>query len=154
MGLMEELNERIQSKTPALAFRAIQPTYTWETVAGYLQHCADNDAGEPIGILNYKLPMADQIDSIKPVKEYLMENLEVEVIGCELGITFTTKSNNSYFSDNDMILWNVLGFSEFKIGEEVRTAEPGDLIYIPKQSDFYFNPKTARSYVIFSLKGE
>lgn len=152
MGLIEELNERIKERVPALAYRAIQPSYTWETVVGYIQHCADNDAGEPIGILNYKLPVADQLDSIKPVREYLTNNLEVEIVGCELGATLTTKSNDKYFSDNDLILWNVLGFSDLKITDEERTVEPGDLIYIPKETDFWFNPKTARSYVIFSLK--
>lgn len=152
--MMEELNERIKDKVPSLAYRAIQPSFTWETAVGYLQHCADIAAGEPIGMLNYKLPMADQIDSIKPVKDYLTENLDVEVIGCELGITFTTLSVDKYFSDNDLILWNVLGYSDFKIAEEDRTVEPGDLVYIPKNTDFYFNPKSSRSYVIFSLKGE
>ena len=71
MGLMEQLNERISEKIATVVPRAIQPTFTWETAIGYLAHCADNESGGPIGIMYYKLPSADQIDSISPVKEYL-----------------------------------------------------------------------------------
>ena len=151
MGLMEELQERIDGGVPALVFKAIEPTYTWETAVGYLQHCADNEVGKPIGILEYKLPLADQIDSIKPVKEYLNENLKLEVLGVDMYVSLTTKNEFKYKSSNDILLYNVIGYSDFDILGEQRTVEPGDLIYIPKDTEYNFKPLMARSYVIFSL---
>ncbi len=153
--MMEELNDRIKNKTPALVYKAIEPTYGWDTAVGYIQHCADNEVGQPIGIMDYKLPLADQIDSVSPVKEYLNENLDVEVIGVDMYVTLTTKSELKYISSNDILLYNVIGFSELNVLGEERTAEPGDLIYIPKDTEYSFKPLMARSYVIFSLaKGE
>lgn len=151
MGLMEELNDRIKNKTPALVYKAIEPTYGWDTAVGYIQHCADNEVGQPIGIMDYKLPMADQIDSVTPVKEYLNENLECEILGVDMYVTLTTKSELKYISSNDILLYNVIGFSELNVLGEERTAEPGDLIYIPKDTEYSFKPLMARSYVIFSL---
>lgn len=153
MGMIEELNERIESKTPSLIYKAIQPTFTWETVIGYLQHCADNNVGEPVDILQYKLPLADQIDSIRPVMEYLNENLKAEVIGADLYATITTKGNSKYVGKNDVLLWNVLGTSELKLEDDERTVEQGDLIYIPANTEYTFKPNQARSYVVFSVRG-
>lgn len=155
MGMMEELQERIDTSSPALVYRAIEPTYGWDTVVGYIQHCADNEAGEPIGIMEYKLPLADQIDSVSPVKEYLNENLKVEVVGVDMYATLTTKNDLKYKSNNDILLYNVIGFSELNVLGEERTAEPGDLIFIPKDTEYTFKPLMARSYLVFSLaKGE
>jgi hypothetical protein len=151
MGMIDELNERIETQSPSLVFRAIEPTFTWETAVGYLTHCADNGLGEPIDILNYKLPVADQIDSIRPVKEYLSEHLNPEVLGADLYVTLTTKGEVAYKSKNDVLIWNVLGISELKIEGEDRTVEPGDLIYIPKNIEYTFKPSVARAYVVFSL---
>ena len=78
--MIDELNKKIEAGEPASVFRAIQPTFLWETVVGYLTHCADNNIGEPISILAYKLPYAEQIDSITPVKEYLSENINKEIL--------------------------------------------------------------------------
>ena len=152
MGMMEELNERMASKTPSLIYRAIQPSFTWETVVGYLQHCADNEVGEPVDILQYKLPLADQIDSIRPVKEYLNENLECEILGADLYTTLTTRGNAKYIGKNDVLIWNVLGTSELKLEDEERTVEQGDLLYIPANTEYLFKPNQARAFVVFSVK--
>jgi hypothetical protein len=152
MGMIEELNERIASKTAALVYKAIQPTFTWETAVGYLAHCADNDVGEPVDILQYKLPLADQIDSIRPVMEYLNEQLEIEVVGADMYLTFATKGNSKYVGKNDILLWNVLGTSELKIENQERTVEQGDLIYIPANTEYTLKPNHARAYVVFSIQ--
>ena len=44
MGLIDELNERIDNKVPTVVAKAIQPTFLWETAIGYLTHCADAQA--------------------------------------------------------------------------------------------------------------
>jgi hypothetical protein len=152
MGLIEQLNPQIESSQPAFVYKAIQPSFTWETAVGYLQHCADNQVGEPIDIMQYKLPVADQIDSIRPVFEYLNENLTYEVIGADLYVTLTTTGISKYTSKNDVLLWNVLGTSELKLEDEERTVEQGDLIYIPANTEYILNPKEARAYVVFSLQ--
>ncbi len=152
MGMIEELNERIETQTPSFIYRAIQPTFTWETVVGYLQHCADNDFGEPVDILQYKLPMAEQIDSILPVKEYLNENLKVEVLGADLYATFATKGNCKYKGKNDVLLWNVLGTSELKLEDNERSVKQGDLMYIPANTEYTFKANEARAYVVFSIQ--
>ena len=151
MGLMEQLNERIKEKIPTVVARAIQPTFTWETVIGYLAHCADNEVGGPIGLMYYKLPEADQIDSITPVKEYLSENLEQEIKGVDMYVTLTTKGNYKYSSDNDVLVWNAIGHSELKIEGEDRLLEPGDMIYIPSGMEYEYKPTTARAYIVFAL---
>jgi hypothetical protein len=151
MGLMEQLNERIAEKVPTVVARAIQPTFPWETVIGYLAHCADNQVGGPIGVMYYKLPAADQIDSITPVKEYLNENLEREIKGVDMYVTLTTKGEYKYSSDNDVLIWNAIGHSELKIEEENRLLEPGDMVYIPAGMDYVYKPETARAYIVFAL---
>jgi hypothetical protein len=153
--MIDELKERLDTKTPALVFRAIEPSFGWDTVVGYLQHCADNDAGEPVDILNYRLPMAEQIDSIRPVFEYLNENLDnVEVLGADLYSTFTTRGNVKYSSKNDILIWNVIGQSDLSINEEDRVVEPGDLIYVPANTEYTFKPQGARAYVTFGVRGK
>ena len=151
MGLMEQLNERISEKIPTVVARAIQPTFPWETVIGYLAHCADNQVGGPIGVMYYKLPVADQIDSITPVKEYLNENLTSEIKGVDMYVTLTTKGDYKYSSDNDVLIWNAIGHSEFKLEEEKRLLEPGDLVYIPAGIKYEYKPTTARTYIVFAL---
>jgi len=152
MGVIEELNDRIENGIPALINRAIQPSFTWETVVGYLQHCADNEVGEPISIMSYKLPAAEQIDSIRPVMEYLNEHLNVEIIGADLYPSFTTKADSKYASQTDVIIWNVIGHSEFSINGNERLVEPGDLIYIPADSEYVFKATQSRAYVVFGIQ--
>ena len=151
MGVMEQLNERIESSTATVVTRAIQPTFTWETVIGYLCHCADNEAGGPIAVMYYKLPAADQIDSITPVKEYLSENITNEIVGADMYVSLTTKGDIKYSSENDVLIWNAIGHSELKIFDEDKVIEPGDLIYIPKNTEYKYKPTTARAYVVFAL---
>ena len=151
MGLMEQLNERIKEKIPTVVSRAIQPTFTWETVVGYLAHCADNEVGGPIGMLYYKLPTPDQIDSISPVKEYLNENLERDIIGIDMYVTLTTKGVYKYSSDNDVLLWNAIGHSVLTVEGEERVLEPGDMVYIPSGLQYTYKPETARAYIVFAL---
>jgi hypothetical protein len=151
MGMMVELNKRIREKIPSVVSMAIQPTYTWETAVGYLSHCADNEVGGPIGMMYYKLPMPEQIDSIAPVKNYLNENLEHDIKGVDMYITLTTKGNYKYSSDNDVLVWNSIGYSEIRLGEEKRTLEPGDLFYIPAGIEYEYKPTTARAYIVFAL---
>ena len=151
MGIMEQLNERIESKVATVVTKAIQPTFPWETAIGYLAHCADNEVGGPIDIMYYKLPLADQIDSITPVKDQLNENLNAEIVGADMYITLTTKGNIAYSSENDVLIWNAIGHSELKVFDEERVLEPGDLIYIPKNTEYRYKPSTARVYIVFAL---
>jgi hypothetical protein len=151
---MEQLNERISSNIATVVPRGIQPTFPWETAIGYLAHCADNEVGGPIAIMYYKLPLADQIDSIQPVKEYLSENLSVEVDGADMYVSLTTKNDIKYSSENDVLIWNAIGHSDFRIFEEQRNIEPGDLIYIPRNTEYSYKPTTARVYIVFALRRE
>lgn len=151
MGIMEQLNERIDSKTATLITRAIEPTFPWETAIGYLSHCADNEVGGPIDVLYYKLPLADQIDSIKPVKEYLSENLKQEIVGADMYVTLTTRGDIKYSSKNDVLIWNAIGQSHLKVFDEERDVQPGDMIYIPKDVEYVYKPTTARVYIVFAI---
>ena len=151
MGLIEQLNERIENKVATVVSRAIEPTFTWETAVGYLAHCADNEAGGPIGMMYYKLPAAEQIDSISPVKEYLSENLKRDIIGVDMYVTLTTKGDYKYTSNNDVLLWNALGHSVLKVFDEERLLEPGDLVYIPPGTEYIYKPESARTYIVFAL---
>ena len=150
--MIEELNTQIELSIPSFIYKAIQPTFNWDTAVGYLQHCADNQAGEPVDIMQYRLPVADQVDSIRPVFEYLNENLKYEILGADLYVTLTTKSNSKYTSKNDVLIWNVLGTSELNLEDEERTVEQGDLIYIPANTEYTLTPNEARAYVLFSLQ--
>ena len=87
--MIEELNNKIKNSEPALVVRAIEPTFPWDTAIGYLQHCADNEVGGPVDVLTYKLPYANQIDSITPVYDYLRENIEEEVVSADLYVKLT-----------------------------------------------------------------
>jgi hypothetical protein len=151
MGLMEQLNERIREKIPTVAAKAIQPTFPWETVIGYLTHCADNEVGGPIGVMYYRLPAAEQIDSISPVKDYLNENLELSVKGVDMYVTLTTKGEYKYSSANDVLIWNAIGYSEIKLDDGEKMLEPGDLVYIPAGIKYEYKPTTARAYLVFAL---
>lgn len=148
---MEQLNERITGKVPTIISRAIQPSFTWDTAVGYLTHCADNEVGGPIGLMYYKLPEAAQIDSITPVKEYLSENLEKEILGVDMYVTLTTKGDYKYSSDNDVLVWNAIGYSQIKVADEDRSLEPGDMFFIPAGVEYTYKPETARAYIVFAL---
>lgn len=150
--MIEQLNNAIREETPAYVSKAIQPTFDWNTVVGYITHCADSQFGDPIGILNYKLPIADQIDSIKPVKEYLSENLERSIIGVDMYATLTTKSDVTYHGKNDVLIWNTLGYSEVEVNDNNRLLEPGDVVFIPKQTEYKISPLGHRAFVVFSLE--
>ena len=133
---------------------AIQPTFLWETVVGYLTHCADNNIGEPISILAYKLPYAEQIDSITPVKEYLSENINKEILGADLYVTLTTKTEIKYSGKNDVLLWNVLGETTLTLFDNKKDIGVGDLLYIPKETEYKLKAEEANSFVLFSLGQE
>ena len=151
--MIEELNGTIKEGNAAYISKAIQPTFGWDTVVGYLAHCADNGVGEPIGILSYKLPLADQIDSVRPVLEYLNENLEREIAGTEIYVTITTNNKVIYSGKHDVLIWNVTGISTFQIiGGESRVLEPGDLVFIPKGLEYIIKPESPRAFVLFSLE--
>jgi hypothetical protein len=152
MGMIEELQKEIDSKIPSIVYKAIQPTFNWETAVGYLQHCADIQAGEPVGVLNYRLPVAEQVESIRPVFEYLNENLKHEVVGADLYVTLTTIGDTTYSGSNDVLIWNVLGTGELTLDGDVRTIEQGDLLYIPAKVEYTFKPQEARAYVLFGLQ--
>lgn len=150
--MIEELNNRINNGEPSFVKAAIQPTFPWETSVGYLTHCSDVELGEPIGILNYRLPLADDIDSVKPVKEYLSTNLTKEVLGADMYVSLTTKSETTYTSKNDSLLWNVLGNATFKLNGGEKDLGPGDLIFIPKNLEYKIKPETAQTFIVFSLQ--
>lgn len=155
--MIESLNNSIKDGTPAYVAKCIQPTFGWDTAVGYLTHCADHELGEPIDILNYRLAGANDVDSIRVVYEYLNENLVKPVIGADLITTFNTKGNTKYYGKNDVILWNVIGYSGFTIIEEdgegeKRLLEPGDVLYIPKEIEYTVKPESARAFVLFSLE--
>ncbi len=154
MGIMEQLNDRIENNIATVVTKAIQPTFPWETAIGYLAHCADNEVGGPIAVMYYKLPLAEQIDSIAPVKEYLSENLKYEINGADMYISLTTKNDIKYSSQNDVLIWNAIGHSELKVFDEQRVLEPGDLVYIPKNVEYTYKPSTARVYIVFALRRE
>jgi hypothetical protein len=154
--MIDQLNESIKEGSAAYVFKAIQPTFGWDTAVGFLTHCADVQRGDPIGIMNYRLIGADEIDSIQPVKEYLT-GLSKDIIGTDMIVTLTTKSDTKYFGKNDVIIWNVLGNSTFTILEdgeltEERFLTPGDLVYIPKEIEYIVKPEEARTFILFSLE--
>ena len=151
MGLMEELDQNISQADVSYISKAIQPTFGWDTAVGYLTFCADSEFGEPVSILFYKLPGAERIDSIQPVKEYLSENITPEILGADLFVSFSTKKDAVMTSKNNTLLWNVLGYSIFEINGETREVEPGDLIYIPKNVEYKLARQTATCFVLFSL---
>jgi len=151
---MEQLNDRIENNIATVVTKAIQPTFPWETAIGYLAHCADSEVGGPIAVMYYKLPLAEQIDSIAPVKEYLSENLKYEINGADMYISLTTKNDIKYSSQNDVLIWNAIGHSELKVFDEQRVLEPGDLVYIPKNVEYTYKPSTARVYIVFALRRE
>lgn len=153
--MIEELKKRIENATPCLIHKAIEPSFTWETAVGYLQHCADTEIGNPIGPMNYMLPLAESINSVIPVKEYLSENLTEEIIGTEMMVTLTTKDiQDKYTSEYATMVWNVLGYSELNIDDEDRTVEPGDLFFLPAGTSYTYKPETARTAIIFTLGKE
>lgn len=154
MGVIEQLNERINNNIATVVNKGIQPTFPWETAIGYLSHCADNQVGEPIAVMYYKLPLADQIDSISPVKEYLSENIDAEIKGADMYVSLTTINDIKYSSENDVLIWNCIGQSELNIYEESRLLNPGDLIYIPKNTEYIYKANTARVYIVFALNKE
>ena len=152
MGVMEELNERIKNSEPSFISRAIQPTFDWNTSIGYLQHCADNELGEPVDILTYRLPVADQVDSIRPVTEYLSENIDGEILGTDLYVTLSTVNAQKYTSKNDSIVWITSGDADLTYNEDTRYVTPGDLLFVPRNNDYIMKAKSALAFVVFSLR--
>lgn len=155
LNMMQQLNERVNKDEAAYVQAAIQPTLNWESIVGYLQHCADNDLGEPVNILTYRLPVAEQLDSIKPVVEYFNNNLDKNVLGAEIFVGLTTKQESKYTSNHSTLLWQLMGQATFSIRGEKRFLVSGDLVFIPKETEYIVKPDSANAHVLFSLnKGE
>lgn len=152
--MIEQVNELINSGKPCFVSKAIQPTFDWNVVINHLAYCADNGYGEPIGILHYKLVGATEVPTIKLVVDYLNENLDKTVIGADLITTLkSTDDNVVYRGKNDVIIWNVIGFSQLVIKDgESRELEPGDLIFIPRETEYIVKPQSPRAFVLFSLQ--
>lgn len=152
--MIERVNELISEGKPCFVSKAIQPTFDWNIVVNHLAYCADNGYGEPIGILNYKLVGAGDIPQIKIVLEYLNENLSKTVIGADLITTLkSTDDSIVYSGKNDVLIWNVIGFSNLVIKDgDSRDLEPGDLIFIPKETEYIVKPESPRAFVLFSLE--
>jgi hypothetical protein len=154
--MLDSLNEHINKKLPCYVERAIKPTFNWEDVIGLLQYSADSDVGNPIGILNYKLPDAHLIQGIQLVREYLNENLDKKIANTQMCVTMSIRDNPSYKNDCDMIIWATQGITEFSFGEgedEVkRLLQPGDIIYVPEELAFKMTPMNSRAFVSFGLE--
>lgn len=159
MGLINELNDSMKEGQPLFVSRLVQPSFGWDTCMGYLSQCVDDDLGGPVSKMNYKLPLADDIDSINPVKEYLEKNIDYHVIGSSLFLSFSTKDNPLYTGAEDSLIWNVIGQGAFALVDEekedeeydYRLVNPGDIIFIPKGVHYKFKPESARAFVLFSL---
>lgn len=158
--MIEELNQSMKEGQPLFVNKLIQPSFGWDTAIGYLQQCADAELGSPIGILNYKLPLADDIDSVTPVTDYLENNLEdYHVVGSSMFVTLATKDNPLYTGSEDTLIWNVIGDGAFALVDEEKPDEEyeyrlvtqGDVLFIPKGVHYKFKPETARAFVLFSL---
>ena len=150
--MIEQLNKMIEDREPSYIGKAIQPTFGWDTAVGYLTHCADVELGEPVGILSYKLPLASDIESIKPVLEWLSENVDKPVLGADLYVTLTTRNEVKYTGKNDVLLWNVIGTSKLYFHEGITDVGIGDLMFIPKNEEYIIKPESANAFVIFSLE--
>lgn len=154
MGMIEELNKKINNGEASYVEKAIQPTFNWETAVGYLCHCADQEFGEPVGTLSFRLPAAHEVDSIKPVKDFLSENLDKEVLGIDMYVSLTTRNEIKYKSANDVLLWNAIGSGRLTFKENVRLLEPGDLIFIPKGLEYSIKPESASAVCAIALEQE
>jgi hypothetical protein len=154
--MLEQLNEQINSSSPCHVQRAVKPTFTWEEAIIFLQYCADAEYGEPIGIMNYKLPEAQQMQQVALVREYLNENLDNKIDTTQMCVTLSTKDNPAYKNDTGVILWNTHGATEFSFtdGEEevVRFMDAGDLVYVPEGLIFKMKPLSARVFISFGLE--
>lgn len=152
--MIERVNELVNEGKPCFVSKAIQPTFDWNVVVNHLAYCADNDYGEPIGILNYKLVGASEIPQIKIVVDYLNENLDKTIIGADIITTLKSSDDNIVYSGkNDVILWNVIGFSELVIKDgDSRQLEPGDIIFVPRETEYIVKPESPRAFVLFSLE--
>ena len=156
--MLEQLNDHVNNGTPCYIEKAVQPTFQWDDVIGLLQYCADSDIGNPIGILNYKLPDAQLIQGVQLVKEYLNETLDNKIANAQLCTTFSTRESPAYKNDCDMIIWTTQGITEFSFndGEEdvVRLMQPGDVVYVPAELQFKMTPLNARAFVSFGLENK
>lgn len=150
--MIEQLNQKIEAGEPAYVYKAIQPTFGWDTAVGYLTHCADVALGEPVEILTYKLPLAGDIESVKPVQEWLSENITKPILGADLYVSLTTKNEVKYVGKNDVLLWNVIGTGKFTYHGHDRNLELGDLVFIPKNEEYIVKPESAHAFVLFSLE--
>jgi len=152
--MIEKVNELINEGKPCYVSMAIQPTFDWNAVVNHLAYCADNGYGEPIGILNYKLVGGGELPQIKIVMEYLNENLDKTVLGADVVATLkSTDDNIVYSGKNDVIVWNVIGVSTLIIKDgESRQLNPGDIIFVPKETEYIVKPESPRAFVLFSLE--
>ena len=155
----QRLNEAMVNQSWLFLEDVLPVEFGWDLPVYYLQHCADNEIGRPIGNLSYQLEGAHNIKDINGVIEELNKHLRNKIIDADIFLSFAKRSTSHppHVDDHNVLLWQALGVSELSVFVDDNTVikremSQGDLVYLPWYQKHEMKPVTARATVSFGLE--
>jgi hypothetical protein len=154
----QRLNEAMLNESWLFMEDAMRVDFGWDLPVYYLQHCADNEIGRPIGNLSYQLEGAHNIKDISAVIEDLNKHLRYKVIDADIFLSFAKRSTSHppHIDNHNVLLWQALGHAEVTVfinGNKItREMKQGDVVYMPWNQQHEVIPITARATISFGLE--
>lgn len=154
----EDLNRAMVNDSWLVLENVLPPDFGWDLPVYYLQYCADNEVGTPIGLLSYQLSNAHNIKDINYYIEHLNKFLRKKIEAADILLSFSEKSTGNISIERDIIFWQALGKAkiELDLGDTKVSKEinQGDLVYLSSKDKYQIMPVTARATVAFFLEEE
>ncbi len=157
-NIKNDLNRSLVNQSWLVLEDALTPEFGWDLPVYYLQYCADNEIGTPIGLMSYQLSNAQNIKDINYYLEQLNTFLRRKIVAADILLSFGSKSTGNISIDKDIIFWQALGKAKIELELEntkiTKEINQGDLIYLSSQDKYQIIPVTARATIAFFLEEE
>lgn len=130
----------------------------WDLPVYYLEHCADNEIGKPIGNLSYQLEDALNVKDIDSIANDLNTFLPNKIIDADIFLSFAKRSTShpAHVDYHNVLLWQIVGKCDLVVYQDdfkiKTTLQPGDLAFIPWFLKHEVQLTGARATVSFGLE--
>jgi len=155
-GVKNDLNRSLVNKSWLVLEDVMPAEFSWDLPVYYLQYCADNQIGFPLGILSYQLMGAENIRDINYYIENLNSFLRNKIFSADILLSFAANSTGNKSISKDIIFWQALGAAKVELEQNetkiTKELKQGDLLYLSSSEKYEILPVTARATVAFYLE--